>query len=58
MSSKKPETIPPLTEEEMRFIVSTLQQLELRGTAEALTQAIALIDSINLKLNMLLEKQE
>lgn len=55
MSSKKPEP-PLLTEEEMRFILSTLQQLELRGTADALTQAIALIESIAQKLSNQLEE--
>jgi hypothetical protein len=45
-----------LTEEEKRFIISTLQQLELRGTADALTQAIQLIDSINAKLTQSLEE--
>lgn len=39
-----------LTAEEKRFIVQTLQQLELRGTAEALAQAIRLIESITIKL--------
>lgn len=39
-----------LTPEEKRFIVQTLQQLELRGNAEALRQAVALIDSVIRKL--------
>jgi hypothetical protein len=40
----------PLTDEEKRFIVSTLQQLELRGNHDALRQAIQLIDSVCRKL--------
>jgi hypothetical protein len=55
MTTKKTETNPSLTAEEMQFIVSTLQQLELRGTAEALTQAIQLIESITNKLTQSLE---
>lgn len=40
-----------LTAEEKRFIVQTLQQLELRGNAQALRQAVILIDSITAKLD-------
>lgn len=39
-----------LTPEEKRFIVQTLQQLELRGNAEALRRAVELIDSVVEKL--------
>ena len=39
-----------LTPEEKLFIVQTLQQLELRGTADALRQAVALIESVIHKL--------
>jgi hypothetical protein len=39
-----------LTSEERAFIVSTLQQLELRGNHDALRQAIQLIDSVCRKL--------
>jgi hypothetical protein len=39
-----------LTDQERRFIVQTLQQLELRGNAEALRQAVELIDSVVRKL--------
>ena len=39
-----------LSPEEKRFIVQTLQQLELRGNAEALRRAVELIDSVVEKL--------
>jgi hypothetical protein len=48
-TTKKPAN-QELSAEEKRFIIQTLQQLELRGTAEALRQAVALIDSVVLKL--------
>ena len=48
--TEEPQTTSELTAEEKRFIVQTLQQLELRGNAEALRQAVELIESVVRKL--------
>ena len=47
---KNPQPESELTPEEKRFIVQTLQQLELRGNAEALRQAVELIENVVRKL--------
>lgn len=54
----KPKQPEPLTDTEKRFIINTLAQLELKGTPEALTQAIEVINSITTKLIEELEQTQ